>query len=84
MLEVLDIYGGGGWDSTQLESAAESQATSPMWFAVLLSNGPERDLPGDGPHPESSGLDATQTLVGRTARRVVQRAGIVATDAHST
>ena len=56
---VFDIYGGGDWNLTQLESAAESQATSPMRFAILLSNGPERDLPGNGAHPKSSSLDAT-------------------------
>jgi hypothetical protein len=79
---VFDIYGGGDRNLTQLESAAESQATGPMWFAILLGNGPERDLPGNGTDPKSSSLDATQTLVGRTARREVQRASIVTTDAH--
>jgi len=79
---VFDIYGGGDWNLTQLEGAAESQATGPVWFAVLLSNGPERDLPGNGTYPKSSSLDAAQTLVGRTARREVQSASVVTTDAH--
>lgn len=54
-----------------------------MWFAVLLRDGPERDLSGNGPHPESGDLDTTQTLVSG-AWREVQRAGAVATDAHPT
>lgn len=84
MFETFDIYGGDSWNLTQLESAAESQASSPVWFAVLLRNGPERDLPGNGPHPQSSSLNATQTLVSRTAWREVQRASIITTDAHPT
>ena len=84
MLEIFDIYGWDGWDLTQLESAAESQAASPVWFAILLRNGPERDLPGDGSHPKSGGLDATQTLVNRAAWREVHRVGIVTTNAHPT
>ena len=79
---VFDVYGEGDRNLTQLESAAESQATGPVWFAILLSNGPKRDLPGNGSNPKSSSLDATQTLVSRTARREVQSASIVTTDAH--
>lgn len=83
VFEMFDICH-SGWNLTQLESTAKSQASGPVWFAVLLRYGSERDLPGDGPHPESGSLDATQTLVNGTGRREVQRAGIVITDAHPT
>ena len=76
-----------GWASlnlTQLESATESHTSGSMWFAVLLRDGPKRDLPRNGSHPKSSSFDATQTLVSRTAWREVQKVSIVATGAHST
>ena len=78
----FDIYDGGDWNLTQLESAPESQATGAVWLAIFLSNGPERDLPGDRTHPKSGSLDATQALVGGTAWREVQRASVITTDAH--
>ena len=46
--------------------AAEPQASGPVCVAVLLSDGPERDRPGDRLSPKTGDLDGMQILVNGT------------------